>query len=327
MKNTARIFILAFLSVALMLSTGYPQKKLAQTGFQFLSVGQNARAVAMGEAFSTIEGVSTALFYNPAGIARMKSMVDVSVNYFNWIADIRHTSMSLAFSPENGQYGVFGVSVQSVDYGDIEGTMVWENEAGYVDTEVFSPQAFAIGFGYGRSLTDRFVVGGQVKYVAQSLGRSVIPGGITKDNVANSFAFDFGTIYKTGFESLAFGMSVRNFSQEIKFEEEGFQLPLTFKIGASFDALEYFMPEQNDHSLLVIFDAVHPRSYPEYINFGTEYKFMNTAALRLGYISNQDEYGFTTGFGLDKFGFSLDYAYTPFGVFERVHRFSASFRY
>ena len=50
------------------------EEKRAQTGFQFLSVGQDARAVAMGNAYTTMEGISNALFYNPAGIARINSI-------------------------------------------------------------------------------------------------------------------------------------------------------------------------------------------------------------------------------------------------------------
>ena len=319
--------ITLFLIIIVLLVDANAQEKLAQTGFQFLSIGQNARAVSLGGAFTTVEGVSTSLFYNPAGIARTNSFIDVSLNYFNWIADIRHTSMSFTVRPSNGQYGVFGISVQNINYGELEGTIVAENEQGFLETGYFTPEAFAVGFGYGRTLTDRFVVGGQIKYVGQYLGRSVISGGITKNNVAKSFAFDFGTIYRTGYKSLAFGMSIRNFSQEIKYEEEGFQLPLTFKIGVSFNAFDFFMTDQNQHALLIVIDAAHPRAHPEYINFGAEYTFMDIAAFRIGYKSRQDEQGLSFGLGLQKFGLSLDYAYTPFGVFNSVHRFSASFRY
>ena len=58
------------------------EEKLAQSGFQFLSVGQDARAVAMGNAYTTKEGISNALFYNPAGIARTNSMLDISANMY-----------------------------------------------------------------------------------------------------------------------------------------------------------------------------------------------------------------------------------------------------
>ena len=315
------------LLLVVLLSGVVAQDKLAQTGFQFLSVGQDARATGMGEAYTTVEGSPNALFYNPAGIASIDRMVDLRANYFEFIADIKYTSFAIASSPWGDQYGVIGLSVQAVNYGEIQGTMVWQNADGYVDTEIMEPSAIAIGLGYGKALSDRFLVGGQVRYVAQSLGKSVIPGEGTKRNVADVLSFDFGTIYRTGFRSLSFGMSVRNFSSEIKFEEEGFQLPLTFKIGLSINALDFTSLNPADHALIVVLDAVHPRSYPEYINVGFEYLFMNSVALRAGYVSNQTEYDFTLGFGLQQFGFSVDYAYQDFGVFSSLHRFSLGFAY
>ena len=301
------------------------QVKLAQTGFQYLSVGADARPTGMGDAFTTVEGSSGALFYNPAGMARLPHFVDVMANQTQWIAGINHFAVSGAISPANGRYGVFGISVVSVDYGDLQGTMVWSNSAGYVDTEVFSPNAIAVGVGYARSLTDKFSVGAQVKFVAQSLGKSVIPDDEVRKNVASVAAFDFGTIYRTGFRSLAFGMSVRNFSKEIKFEKEGFQLPLTFKIGLAVNAFDFFAKNLENQSLLVVIDAVHPRSYSEYLNIGGEYRFGDFFSARAGYISAQDDYGFTFGFGVQVFGFAFDYSYTPFGVFNDVQRFTLRF--
>lgn len=324
-RKTILIFVVFILANLIAISSIYPQKKLAQTGFQFLSVGADARASAMGESFTTVEDVSSALFYNPAGMARLSSLVDFTVNHTSWIADIKHYSAAIAFNPINGKYGVFGISVMAVDYGDMQGTMVWGNPKGYIDTEEFSPKAIAIGIGYARALSDKFAVGGQIKEVAQQLGKSVIPDEEVRKNTANALAFDFGTIYRTGFKSFVFGMSVRNFSEEVKFEKEGFQLPLTFKIGFSMDAFDLFMDNHENHRLLVSVDAAHPRSYPEYLNLGSEYVFMKMFALRMGYVTNQDEYGLTTGFGLQKFGFAFDYSYTPFGVFDYVHRFTFHF--
>ncbi|MBL7074835.1 PorV/PorQ family protein [candidate division KSB1 bacterium] len=325
MRKKILSFIVIILAITLVISNGYSQKKLAQTGFQFLSIGQDARASAMGEAFTTVEGVSSALFHNPAGMARLSSFVDVAASQNNWIADIKHNSLSIALNPLQGRYGVFGISAMWVDYGEIQGTMVWENVDGYIDTEVFEPKAIAVGIGYAKYLTDRFAVGGQIKEVAQSLGKSVIPEEGAKKNIASALAFDFGTIYRTGFKSLSFGMSVRNFSEELKFEKEGFQLPLTFKIGVSMDVFDFYMKMPEGHSLLMVMDAVHPRSYPEYINWGAEYLFMDMFALRAGYVSNQDEYGLTYGFGMQKFGLAINYAYTSFGVFDPVQRFTIRF--
>jgi opacity protein-like surface antigen len=206
-------------------------------------------------------------------------------------------------------------------------------EKGFIDTGTFGPTAFAVGFGYAKALTDRFSVGGHIRYVNQKLGSSTVPvgevsEGVTKEvnNDLSVWSFDFGTIYRTGFKSLVFGMSVRNFSQEVKFESEGFQLPLTFKMGISMDVFDLLMENNATHALLVSVDAVHPRDYSEQLNFGAEYTMMNLLAFRLGYMYNRDEEDITAGFGVQtKFGdrmVALDYAYTPFGVFNNVQRLS-----
>ena len=344
MKKCIFFILVSLLSIGLFSSVilaqdEAPKKKLAQTGFQFLSVGTDARATAMGEAFTTVEGNSSALFYNPAGMARLGSFVNMSFNQMEWIADINYYSGSFALNISDGKYGVFGVSFLSVDYGEFLWTRVApELDQGFEDigSDWPAPGSYMIGFGYAKDLSDKFSVGGQVKYVNQNLGRSIVPVYEGRDNLIgteeqdynlNVLAFDFGTLYKTGFKSLMFGMSVRNFSQEIKYEKEGFQLPLSFKIGLSLNALDYFPALGENHAFFVSVDAAHPRSYPEYVNIGGEYVFMNIFSVRGGYISGQDDYSYTTGFGVKKFGFAIDYSYTPFDIFNTVNRFSIQFSF
>lgn len=328
-----KIFVITLAILLMVVCLGYSQNKLAQTGFQFLSVSGDARASAMGEAYTTVEGTSSALFYNPACMARVPGTVDLVFSQNKWIADITHFSGSVAVRPFSGKFGVLGLSMQSVDYGEFLGTVVAKNEAGFEDTGTFSPSAFMVGVGYANDLTDRFAVGGQIKYVRQELGSSYIPkdpyqqnptldDAYEKEYAKSAMAFDFGTVYKTGFKSLAFGMTVRNFSKEVKYEREGFQLPLTFKIGFSMNAMDFLPGLARNHSLLLSVDAAHPRDFPEYLNMGAEYMFMNKLALRAGYISQQSDYGLSAGFGVQMFGLAIHYSYQPFTIFDDVNRFS-----
>lgn len=305
------------------------QIKWAQTGFNFLSVSSDARAGGMGEAVTSLGGYTGALFHNPATMAEMQSFVNASVNVNSWIADIKHLSASVLLAPFSGHYGVIGFSFQSVDYGEIQGTMRFDNPKSYIDTDILKPSAMAIGIGYAKMISDRFSVGGQVKFAYQSLGKSIIPQGdkfITKRNVAEGVAFDFGTLFKTGIKSLAFGMSVRNYSREIKYEIEGFQLPLNFIVGISANVLDFFDVDDS-HILLVAVDATHPRSHPEQLRFGVEYTLMKILSLRCGYVTNNSEDDLTYGVGVSTKALGLsftnlecDYSYTPFGVFNNVQR-------
>lgn len=312
------------------------QQKLAQTGMKFLNVEPDPRAAAMGGAFTGLEGSSTSAFFNPAGTARISGFGDFFVGYTTWIADIKHVFGSASFSPLNGEYGVLTLSVQSVDYGGLEQTIFYNNYRGYLDLGTFHPSGLVLGLGYARALSEKFSVGGTVKYVSQSLGSSVTylnrPTTVEKSYYdASLYAFDFGVLYKTGFRSLALGMCIRNFSKEARFVDEGFQLPLTFRIGISMDALDMTDVDRSVHSLLVAMDFEHPRDFQEQIKVGGEYMFMRTVAVRAGYVFPADEHGFSFGVGLRQtvegdFGMGVDYAYTPFGVFGGVHRVSVSFK-
>jgi hypothetical protein len=305
--------------------------KLAQSGMQFLSVVSDARASALGGAVTTMHMQSASLFFNPATMAESNGVFDFSVSYNEWIADIKHFTSSLSYRPMNGDIGVFGLSVQSVDYGDILGTSVDNSStAGYVDNGLVKASGLAVGFGYAKAISDAFSIGGQVRWINHNLGESLIPlagGGVNKiNNVATTQAFDFGTIFKPGFKSFAFGMSVRNFSKEIHYNEgQDFELPLTFTMGISMDIMDLIDKNGVIRSFYVSINAVHNRDYYEQIYIGGECDMLDILKLRIGYISNSDEMGVSFGFGVHKYGLAVDYAYTPFGIFSKVQRMTFSY--
>jgi hypothetical protein len=80
-----------------------------------------------------------------------------------------------------------------------------------------------------------------------------------------------------------------------------------------------------DQSLLLSVDACHYTDHLEQVKFGLEYRILNFVSLRGGFISSDDEGGFSFGIGVSQFGFTLDYAYSPYGVFNNVQRFTARF--
>ena len=335
MKNYT---IITVLILGLLVHTATAQdKKLAQTGMKFLSVSTDARTTGFSEAVTSVDlGSASAIFYNPSTMASIKEFSSVTIGNVGWIADIKYLHAAAAFAPFGGDYGVFGVSFVSVDYGDFDGTIVANNEKGYLDIGTYSPTAYAFGIGYAKELSTKFSVGGSVRFVKQKLGTSVIDVNtdgsyLEEDNSKSAVAFDFGILYRTGFKSLNFGMSVKNFSAELKYKRETFQLPLTFRIGLSMDAMDLINVDKSIHSLLVSIDASHPRDYSEQIFMGAEYTFINTFSIRAGFVSPSDENHFTAGFGVKRniagLNLGIDYAYQPFGIFNDVHRFTFSFSF
>ena len=333
-KNIILVGILIFI-FGLAAGSGLAKdRKLAQTGMKFLVVSPDARSSALSSALTSVEGASTSLFYNPSTMSRMQADYHVSLGQVKWIADIDYIYATAAYKLMQGKYGVFGISFLSVDYGDFLGTIRADNEQGFIDTGIFQPTAFVFGIGYARALTDKFSVGGQIKYVRQNLTGGIIDFDAAEETDSKNFniglpAYDFGLIYKTGFKSLNIGMNIRNFSQEIKFVRESFQLPLTFKIGFSMNVMDF--TELKDHSVIVSMDYVHPRDFEEQIALGVEYMLFHSLALRVGYTAPTDEQGVSLGAGFQKdifdYNLGIDYAYTDFGVFDNIHRFSFQFSF
>ena len=290
--------------------------KLAQTGMKFLSFSPDARAASLGDAVTAKTGGASSLFYNPAGMARLEGM-NLSAGQANWIAGITYNAVSVAYASDAG---VFGISIMNVDYGEIQGTIRSSNTAGYTDTEIFTPTASVIGLGYAIAPTDRFSVGGQIKFVNEKLGNAYLD---TDENVTSiesldmgATAFDFGLMYKMDWKNLMIAMSARNFSESLKYAEEAFELPLTFRMGVAGDLIE---------NLSVSFVNERPRDYFSTTRVGVEYNLMDMLAVRAGYVTPTDEAGINLGVGFQVAGFSVDVAYTDFGVFDPVTRVGVQF--
>jgi hypothetical protein len=357
-KKTGRIIVVILMGILLFASgNAQEDQKLAQASFHFLSVTSDARAAAMANAVTSLQIGSSAMFFNPAGMSDMKNFLDVSISSNQWIADIKHSTLGVAICPFKGNYGVLGFSMQYVDYGNFIGTIVNKNiEKGYDDVGIFKLYALAVGVGYAKQLTDRFSVGGQIRWARQDLGQSRIPneyqhdpifkpdtskpGGVdstkiiyrdsavTTTNQLSPLVFDFGTQFKTGFYSLVFGMSVRNFSKEMQYAYETFQLPLVFTLGISMNLMDLLENAAGDQSLYLSIDASHYRDHPEQLKIGLDYQVLKTFSMRCGYVTDSDEKrGFSYGVGVSKLGFAFDYSYTPFGVFNKVQRMTARFSF
>jgi len=301
-------------------------KKVAQSLMPFLELEIGARPVAVGGAFITVSGDPSSLFWNPAGLADVRGR-DVFFSHTSWIADIGYNAAAVNLNL--GDVGSFGLTALIMDYGAFYATTVDPNPAnwrGYNDEGTFTVSEYEFGLGYARRLTDQFSVGGQVKYAYQQLGSSTVysfPGTpfqtISKQpNRTTAIVYDLGTLYYFGFKSLRFAMTLTNFSN--------IQTPMTFKVGVGMNVVDLWAESDQDYSINVSVDALHPRDYSETMNLGVELSYLNVFFLRAGYKLNYDEQRWTLGTGVSPTigtaHFSIDYSYRSFGIFNNVQSIS-----
>ena len=309
--------------------------KVGTTAAPFLEIEVGARAIGMGGAFVAVANDATALYWNPAGIARLPRN-EVSLIHTEWLAGINYDFAGIVMPL--GRYGALGASIISLSMEEMEVRTVFYPEG---TGERFDAGDMAAGLSYAISLTDRFSIGGNVKYIQQQIWHMK----------AFAFALDIGTLFTTQFDGLTIGMSITNFGNKMRLEGKDTQiyhdidpvkygnnekiiahldtdrwpLPLIFRVGLSYDLLK-----GKTNRLTLATDALHPNDNTECINLGLEYAMMDFVYLRAGYKSlfqRDTEEGFTAGAGV-KLGLianvnlKADYAYADFGVLDNTQRFS-----
>lgn len=332
-------FGLLMLIVALAWCPSHAQSvsKTGTTAASFLSVGQGSRAIAMGGAFVAVANDASALYWNPAGAAKLGTS-EFLFCHNEWLADMTFDYVASAIPVGNG---VIGLSGTFLSMGEEMVRTVSQPEG---TGEFFDAGSYAMSAGYSMMLTDRFSIGFMGKFVREYI----------KDCSSSGFALDVGTLFETQWRGLTIGMSISNFGTKMQMAgndvlvqvdtdptQEGnneninanlaldkFDMPLVFRVGAAIDLLR----EVPNNSLLVSVDALHPNDNTEAVDLGVEYGLANRFFARVGYKSlfmRDSEEGLTAGagFSLPVLGaatLGVDYAFQAFGRLERAHRLSVS---
>jgi hypothetical protein len=307
-----------------------PAQKVGSTAMQFLHVMPCARATALGDAYSVWASGADAVFWNPAGLAKIRNQ-ELSSTYIKWIFDTRQGAISYALPIE--EIGAVGVQLQYVDFGEFEETSNAQPYIKNIDNpgmtgRTFHPFSYLIGLSYARSLTDKFSTGITVKYAHESLFSGQTVTAMVRQGVyeevktwAGGILFDFGVHYNTGFKSIQIASSVQNFGADVKYAIESNPVPLLFRFGIAADIIgtDALLFLQENNRLSLAFDIFQPNDYAQQAHLGVEYEFEGILALRGGYKFNYDYEGLTFGGGVKhKFGtvlLSLDYSYGSIGTY------------
>jgi hypothetical protein len=305
---------------ALLLLVGLPSlagaaqefEKVGTIGGQFLKIGIGARATAMGSAFVSVADDASAIYWNPAGIARVYKNV-ATINHAAWLADISFTQAAYLFHV--GFFpGTFALNARSLYMDSQPIRTVFRPEG---EGRSFDAGDVAFGLTYGRSLTDKFSVGVSANYVQSTLATYT----------SSATTFDFGTLYDTGYRSLRIGMSIQNLGSDMQFIDDSVKMPTVFRVGMSMS-----LYEDASHRVLSSAEFSHPPDNNERANWGFEYGFKEFFFARGGYLFKYDLERFSAGLGF-KIPSSLnsetavDYSYVDMSTLGGVHRISVDFRF
>jgi opacity protein-like surface antigen len=338
----------AWLMMAVLLCTVTAEAQLARqttkvgtTVAPFLKIGAGAKSIAMGGGAVAVPGDVYAMYWNPGALTTVPGMGEATFTHAQWLADVKYDFAAAAINLDGVGTMAFSLTSLTVPE-DIVRTEV--NPEG--DGRKWNAGSFALGVGFSRALTDRFSIGGAFKYIRDAIW----------NESAQGFAIDVGTYYVTPFNDLRIGASISNFGTKMRldghdlsfnnnpggksgqeaqnvpslYETEAYDLPLSFRIGLSMDAVK----TEKIRATIAI-DATHPNDNVEYLNSGLELGYDEMVFGRVGYKSlfmNDAEGHFTWGVGIN-LGLSstasikLDYAFADYGRLKNVQYMTLSVVY
>jgi len=155
--------------------------KVGITAATFLEIEVGARAIGMGGAFVAVANDATAIFWNPAGIARLPRGEAILI-HTNWLVETNFDFSGIVIPA--GYMGSFAVSVTSLRTDEMEVRTVLKPEG---TGEKFSYGDLSAGLSYAKNLTDRFSIGINAKYISQRIWHMDAKG----------YALDIGTLCLT----------------------------------------------------------------------------------------------------------------------------------
>ncbi|MBI5210040.1 MAG: PorV/PorQ family protein [Elusimicrobia bacterium] len=328
MRRPASAALALCLLPAAALASDLTQFSRSSIGAPFLRLGVGARAVAMGEAFTTLADDASAVYWNPAGMAEIRKR-SATFMHAQYLGSLSFDYLSYA-QKLPGDFGAAGASLHYLSAGEIMET----DDAG-VDLGKFRPYDLAFSLSYAYRLSERTEVAIDpdeerpvdefrwLRGFTFGLTAKLVHSRITSS--AQTGAVDLGLqspLYLD--ERLRFGAAVQNIGGTLKFDQESEALPFAAKAGASF----LFTDELTGAA-----EGVVPREAAPYLALGAEYRRRVRgqwqAAGRLGFNSRTvgevaGVTGLSMGLGAVYKDYHLDYALVPLGSLGPTHQVSVT---
>lgn len=292
MKNIYRIFVCVVFGILLMPSTAANagnDDRRGTSGAGEILINPWVRSSGWGGVNTACGSGVDALFSNVAGLSHTAG-TEVNFGYTAWLQNSGISNLAFGLAQSLGDYGVLGLTVNSMNFGTIERATVGSPEIGNNGTFKISMMNIAVS--YAKAFSNTISAGATVKIINEGI-----------DNVtATGFAIDAGVKYVTGENyELKFGIALKNWGPSMSFSGDGlsttgtvggssfsqtleqrsstFELPSSLNIGMSYD----FLFAENAHRITLAGNFASMAFGRDVYTLGVEYGFMKYLMLRAAY--------------------------------------------
>jgi len=308
-----RIFAaLSLLRYGLMVSAVLMFSRQAQAssgteGASFLDIPVGAGPAALGSAYSAMASDAYAPAWNPGGLGLIDSN-QFAAQHLAYLETTHYEFASFVHPLGNGR--ALGASIQYLGSGNIAGMDIINGNP--TATGDFSAHYAAYSLAYGQKLGDKLSLGVTGKVINAQIS----------DVSANAYAFDLGSMYQLT-KDLRLAGTLANIGTKLTFIDQGDSLPLAFHLGAVYAA---------EYHLTLAAEGVYPQTGLASFHTGLQWAPADPISLRVGYRTDTLKglsplAGFTTGIGLNVWGFELSYAWVPLGDLGNTNYFSFIYKF
>lgn len=340
LKTTAFIS-LTFISSNLIAGN---EDRVGSAGASQLLINPWARSTGSADAgFANVNGLE-AQYMNIAGLAHADK-TQIKVNMSKWLGKADINFYSAGLSQRINESSVFAISVQSMNFGEVDITTVDLPEGGI---GVFTPRVNVFNIGYAKKFSSSISGGINFKVISESIANLR----------ASGVAIDAGIRYVTGEKDhIKFGITLKNVGPTMKYKGDGlaqqinyvttggiatleqrsqnFEMPSLLNIGGSYD----FIFSESSKLVGMLGFTANSFSNDQY-RLGFDYNLVTKKAafnIRAGYVYEKKLFsienrtnaltGLTAGFSADvlsgknKNPLGVEYAVRMAGPFGYIHTF------
>jgi hypothetical protein len=282
MKKKILILVLILFAVKSFAQNDGP----ANTGLSYLKLGIGARAMSMGEAYSSVCDDGTAVIYNPA---RLNSGTDnnVTMMYNSSMKDLTNNFIGakLKINKLGIGFGLFKNNISDIEIRTIPGAPI----------DKFDAQNLSLNVSLCYELYKNLSVGVTSKMLYEKI----------YIDESSGYGFDIGTNFVKDNLSVSFVLS--NLGSVSELRNVSTKLPTAVRFGGAYSFTK------NNLNFILALDGYRVLDGGKlHINSGGEVAYKDLLFIRLGYQTAYENKGFTSGIGFKYKGIMLDYAFIPY---------------
>jgi hypothetical protein len=225
MRRAAAIF-------TIMLAASIPRNAGAQSSGDthaavLLTLPASARGLALGDAWGAVIDDESAIFYNPAQLARVRAFA-VGVSLQNYIASTTLGAFAVAVPLK---LGTVGIGLQLLNYGSADEVVPVDGSNGQVgeltgSTVTAQDMAFTVGYAIAFGSRHQFRLGAAAAYARQEI--ATYSGG--------AFAGDAGAAYTLA-SGWDFSAALQHFGSNLTLAAISAPLPMTWRAAVAAPAI------------------------------------------------------------------------------------------